>query len=149
MENRTMMQPNDNTYNSDNSRTQMWGSSECVSVYVSELRQTEAQMKLSEENRVWCRCWGMYRELERRSVSGMSRWTYSVGGIGEQRCPLTESGFPLISIFHSDIIKAPADIQLCEVPSPLQFVDKFWNFWPWLHLGLSSPAPTWESCLSF
>ena len=33
----------------------------------------------------------MYGELERRSVSGVSRWTYSVGGIGERRCPLTIS----------------------------------------------------------
>ena len=38
MENRTMVQHNGNTYNSDNSWTWMRGSSECVSVYVSELR---------------------------------------------------------------------------------------------------------------
>ena len=93
MENRTMMQHNGNTYNSDNSRTQMRGSLECVSVYVSELRRMEARTKLSEGNGVWCRCGGMYGELERRSVSGMSRWTYSVGGIGERRCPLTASSF--------------------------------------------------------
>ena len=35
MENRTMVQHNGNTYNSDNSRTRMRGSSECISVYVS------------------------------------------------------------------------------------------------------------------
>ena len=52
MENRTMMQHNGNTYNGDNSRTQMRGSLECVSIYVSELRRTEAQMKLSEGNGV-------------------------------------------------------------------------------------------------
>ena len=33
----------------------------------------------------------MYRELERQSVSGMSRWTYSVGGISERRCSLTST----------------------------------------------------------
>ena len=37
MENRTMVQHNGNTYNSDNSRTRMRGSSECISVYVLEL----------------------------------------------------------------------------------------------------------------
>ena len=89
MKNRTMMQHNGNTYNSDNSWTRMQGSSECISIYVSELRQTEAQTKLPEGNGVWRWCGGMYRKLERRSVSGVSRWTYSVRGIGEQRCPLT------------------------------------------------------------
>ena len=47
-----MMQHNGNTYNSDNSQTQMWGSLEYVSVYVLELRQTEARTKLSEGNGV-------------------------------------------------------------------------------------------------
>ena len=89
MENRTMVQHNGNTYNSGNSWTQMRGSSECVSVYVSELRRREAWTKLSEGNGVWRQCGGMYRELERRSVSRMSRWTYSIRGIGERRCPLT------------------------------------------------------------
>ena len=41
MENRTMVQHNGNTYNSDNSQTWMWGSSECVSVYVLELGQMD------------------------------------------------------------------------------------------------------------
>ena len=68
-----MVQHNGNTYNSDNSQTRMRGSSECVSVYVSELRRTEAQMKLSEGIGICCQCGGMYRELERRNVSGMSR----------------------------------------------------------------------------
>ena len=68
-----MVQHNGNTYNSDNSQTRMQGSSECISVYVSELRQTEAQTELSEGNGICRRCGGMYGELERRSVSGMSR----------------------------------------------------------------------------
>ena len=104
MENRTMVQHNGNTYNSDNSQTRMRGSLECVSVYVSELRRREAQMKLSEGNGVWCQCGGMYGELERRSVSGMSRWTYSVRGIGERRCPLT---LPNFSLSQSPTIPLP------------------------------------------
>ena len=59
------------------------------SVFPSMLRWMEAWTKLSEGNGVWHQCGGMYGELERRSVSGMSRWTYSIGGIGEWRCPLT------------------------------------------------------------
>ena len=47
-----MMQHNGNTYNSDNSQTQVQGSLECVSVYVSELRRMEARMKLPEGNGV-------------------------------------------------------------------------------------------------
>ena len=68
-----MVQHNSNTYNSDNSQTQMRGSSECVSIYVSELGRTEARTKLSEGNGICCQCGGMYGELERQSVSGMSR----------------------------------------------------------------------------
>ena len=73
MENRTMVQHNGNTHNSDNSQTQMQGSSECVSIYVSELEQTETQTKLSEGNGICHWCGGMYGELERQSVSRMSR----------------------------------------------------------------------------
>ena len=68
-----MVQHNSNTYNSENSQTQMRGSLECVSIYVSELGQMEAWTKLSEGNGIFHQCGGMYGELERRSVSGMSR----------------------------------------------------------------------------
>ena len=68
-----MVQHNGNTYNSDNSWTWMQGSSECVSVYVLELGQMEIRTKLSEGNGICCQCGGMYGELERWSVSRMSR----------------------------------------------------------------------------
>ena len=68
-----MVQHNGNTYNSDNSWTEMQGSLECVSIYVLELGWMEAQTKLSEENGICRQCGGMYGELERWSVSGMSR----------------------------------------------------------------------------
>ena len=68
-----MVQHNGNTYNSDDSQTRMRGSSECISVYVSELGRTEAWMRLSEGNGICRQCGGMYGELERWSVSRMSR----------------------------------------------------------------------------
>ena len=36
-----------------------------------------------------------------------------------------KSHFPLISIFHPDVIEAPADIKLRKIPCSLQFVDEF------------------------
>ena len=35
-----------------------------------------------------------------------------------------ESGFPFITFLHLDIIKTPMDIELSEVPGPLQLVDE-------------------------
>ena len=68
-----MVQHNGNTYNSDNSQTQMQGNLECISIYVSELEWMETQMELSEGNGIYCQCGGIYGELERQSVSRMSR----------------------------------------------------------------------------
>ena len=45
----------------------------------------------------------MYGELERRSVSGMSRWTYSIRGIGEQRCPLTLASTCTLSLLSKQL----------------------------------------------
>ena len=48
-------------------------------------------MELSEENGVCCQCGGIYGELEGQNLSGVSGWTYSIGGIGQWGCPLTST----------------------------------------------------------
>ena len=59
----------------------MQSDSERVSICVPEFEWMEVWIKLSEENGVCRRCGGMYGGLKEQNLSGVLRWTYSVGGV--------------------------------------------------------------------
>ena len=68
-----MVQHNGNTYNSDNSRTQMQGSSECISIYVSQLRHGQSylrEMEFAVDVEGCTECWrgGVCLEYQGRHI---------------------------------------------------------------------------------
>jgi hypothetical protein len=44
----------------------------------------------------------------------------------------TESGFPFVSLLHTDIVKAPTDIQLGKVLSTTELLYQLGDQWKWI-----------------